>query len=257
MTPPRRARFVALTRLLQQHHPELPDPARAIVAGWIVVNGATITNPDASVRRDARIRVVRPHPLRGEVKLTVALDALGVTVRDAVAVDVGAAAGGFTSALLARGAARVYAVDVGFGQLAGRLRADDRVVDLERTNVASVDARVVPDTVDLVTIDVSYLALSEAVRSLGRLRLAPDAALIGLVKPTFELRAGTLVTAVDDVHRAIRSATSAIAASGWWPVASTLPAVTGAGGAVEAFVLAHRSAAPAGDAPTVRVRDAG
>lgn len=240
MAPRRRARFVALTQLLNRHRPDLDDTAAAIVEGRVVVDGTTITNRDARVRSDASIRVVEARQLRGELKLGAALDALDIDVRGAVAVDVGAAAGGFTTALLKRGAARVYAVDVGFGQLVGSLRANALVMNLERTNVASLDSDLVPDVVGLVTTDLSYLPVATAVRDLGRLRLSARAALIALVKPTFELRSGSLVTDEEDVRVAIRVAIDAIEAAGWRTFATTLPRSTGARGAIEAFVAARR-----------------
>jgi len=241
LAPHRRARFVALTQLLQRHHPELTDAARAVTDGRVVVDGRTISNPRARVRGDANIRVITPRRLRGELKLTAALDAFRLDVTGNVAVDVGAAAGGFTSALLDRGAARVYAVDVGYGQLRGRLRLDARVVNLERTNVASIDERMITEVVDLVTMDLSYLPVAEAVRSLQRLQFVPDAALVALIKPTFELRSGAVVTDSGRVRRAIETAVEAIEGAGWRPRACTIPSITGAGGAIEAFVLAHRA----------------
>jgi 23S rRNA (cytidine1920-2'-O)/16S rRNA (cytidine1409-2'-O)-methyltransferase len=240
LTRTHRAPFVALMRMLQRRYPELEDPLKVVLDGRVVVDGRTISNPRAHVRGDASIRVMVPRRLRGDVKLAAALDAFSLDVTGVVAVDVGAAAGGFTSALLDRGAARVYAVDVGFGQLLGRLRLDRRVTNLERTNVAALDHRLVPEVVDLVTIDVSYLPVADAVSSLRRLRLAPQAGLVALIKPTFELRASTLITDARAVHHAIRIAIAAIDATGWRAEACTTPAVTGAGGAIEAFVLAHR-----------------
>jgi 23S rRNA (cytidine1920-2'-O)/16S rRNA (cytidine1409-2'-O)-methyltransferase len=142
--------------------------------------------------------------------------------------------------LLDRGAARVYAVDAGFGQLAGWLRQDHRVVDLERTNVATIDTRMIPDIVDLVTVDVSYLAAPEAIRSAEQLRLAPAAVVVALIKPTFELRAALVVTDPSLVRTAVRGAAQAIDSMGWRVLACTIPAVTGAGGAIEAFVMARR-----------------
>jgi 23S rRNA (cytidine1920-2'-O)/16S rRNA (cytidine1409-2'-O)-methyltransferase len=236
-----RAPIIPLTRLLAERHPELTHPVAAIVDRRVVVDGRTIDNPRARVPRSAGLRLLPIRTLRGEAKLGSALDALAIGVEGAIAVDVGAAAGGFTSALLARGAALVYAVDVGFGQLAGRLRADPRVIDLERTNVADLDARLIPDRIDVVTMDLSYLSVAGAVGALVRLRLAPAALLLALVKPTFELRSPTLVTDPAEVRRAIRSATDAIAAAGWQPVACTRPRQTGAGGAIEAFVVADRA----------------
>lgn len=240
MTRNHRAPFIALTQLLQRRYPELEDPHKAVLDGRVVVDGRTISNPRARVRDDASVRVIESRRLRGHVKLATALDAFRLDVKGVVAVDVGAAAGGFTSALLDRGAKRVYAVDAGFGQLVGRLRLDGRVINLERTNVATLDHRVVPDVVDLVTVDVSYLPVADAVRSLLRLRLAPQAGLVALIKPTFELRAGTLVTDTRAVRHAIHIAVEAIDAIGWRAEACTIPAVTGAGGAIEAFLLAHR-----------------
>jgi 23S rRNA (cytidine1920-2'-O)/16S rRNA (cytidine1409-2'-O)-methyltransferase len=240
-----RAPFVALPALLRRRFPDLDDPVAAILGDLVVVDGRPLRNPAARVRRDASVRV-RPHPrLRGERKLGIALDALGVDVSGAVAVDVGAAAGGFTTALLARGAARAYAVDVGHDQLRASLRGDPRVVALERTNVAALDDRLVPEPVDVVTMDLSYLAVAAAVPSLGRLRLRPGAALVALVKPTFELRAPSLVTDEGQVRAAVRVAAEAIDTSGWTPVACTLPATTGARGAVEVFVHARRRSATA------------
>ncbi len=126
--------------------------------------------------------------LRGSAKLRAALDRFGVHVEGRVALDVGAAAGGFTTVLLERGAAKVYAVDAGHGQLLGSLRQDPRVVNLESTNIAELNDELVPDDIDLVTIDVSYLSLTQAVRQLRTVRLAEGADLVGLVKPMFELQ---------------------------------------------------------------------
>jgi 23S rRNA (cytidine1920-2'-O)/16S rRNA (cytidine1409-2'-O)-methyltransferase len=235
-----RARFVALTQLIERHHPEVVDADAAVRRGLVAVEGVIIRNPAARVRANASVRLLRPRRLRGHAKLTTALDGFALEVSGMVAVDIGAAAGGFASALLERGAARVYAVDVGYGQLAGWLRQDERVVDLERTNVASVDSDTVPDTVDLVTVDVSYLAATEAVRSVNRLRLARGALLVALIKPTFELRAASLVTDATAVRVALSESMQTIDGLGWQALACTLPTVTGAGGAVEPFVLARR-----------------
>jgi 23S rRNA (cytidine1920-2'-O)/16S rRNA (cytidine1409-2'-O)-methyltransferase len=101
-------------------------------------------------------------PLRGEAKLRAALAAFGVRPAGRVALDLGAAAGGFTRVLLDAGAARVYAVDAGFGQLLGSLRQEPRVVVLERVNLGNLDCRRIPDAIELITIDLSYLSLSEA-----------------------------------------------------------------------------------------------
>ena len=234
-----RARFVALTSRLVDH-PDVTDPIKDITNGYVQVDGRIITNERAEVRADATIRVVRPRELRGEYKLRTALDAFGISAAGLVAVDAGAAAGGFTRTLLNQGARRVYAVDVGHGQLLGSLRQDPRVVNLERTNIADLTIDVVPDTADLITMDLSYLPVADAVAQLEGLAIGDHAQLLALVKPTFELRQDRLETNPAAVREAIERATHAIEASRWTAVGATLPSITGAGGAIEAFLHARR-----------------
>jgi 23S rRNA (cytidine1920-2'-O)/16S rRNA (cytidine1409-2'-O)-methyltransferase len=164
-----------------------------------------------------------------------------VDVSDRVCLDLGAAAGGFTRVLLDAGAARVYAVDVGFGQLLGSLRLDPRVVNLEATNVSRLDARLVPDTIELVTIDVSYLALAAAVAQLDRVTLDGNAELVGLVKPMFELRLPTAPVDPETVDAATERAVTGIESAGWQVLATMPSPVLGGRGAVEALVHARRS----------------
>src|SRR5437867_332996 len=120
--------------------------------------------------------------LRGSVKLRAALDRFVMSVEGRVCLDVGASTGGFTTVLLERGAVKVYAVDAGHGQLLGSLRADVRVVNLEATNIAELTEALVPDAIDVVTVDLSYLSLHSAAVQLNRVTFAPGAELIGLVK---------------------------------------------------------------------------
>jgi len=161
VSKPRRARFVALADLLARHRPDV-DPS-AIAAGRVLVDGRFLTNPAARVRIDATLRVEVPRRLRGDVKLSHALREFAVPVAGRIAVDIGASAGGFTTALLESGARRVYAVDVGVGQLVGRLRADRRVVNLEGHNLGVLDTTVVPDVLQTIVMDVSYLSVADAV----------------------------------------------------------------------------------------------
>ena len=194
------------------------------------------------MRRPRRQTLALPprQPLRGEAKLRAALDAFGVDPRGKVALDVGAAAGGFTTALLGAGARLVYAVDAGHGQLLGSLRQDPRVVNLEATNVALLDTRLVPDSVELVTVDVSYLALAEAVRQLDRVGFATGAELVGLVKPMFELRLATAPVDLASVEAATRAAAEGVEHAGWQVLATIPSPVTGARGAREALLFAVR-----------------
>lgn len=184
-------------------------------------------------------------PLRGEAKLQAALEHFGVDVQGRVALDVGAAAGGFTTVLLRAGAARVYAVDAGHGQLLGSLRQDPRVVNLEATNVSRVDALLVPDDIDIVTIDVSYLSLSRAAAQLDRVRFAQDADLIGLVKPMFELRRATAPADDASMLAAAEGAESGVTAAGWIVVGRMRSPVAGARGAPELLLHARRDGARA------------
>jgi 23S rRNA (cytidine1920-2'-O)/16S rRNA (cytidine1409-2'-O)-methyltransferase len=173
--------------------------------------------------------------------LRAALSTFEVVVQGRTCLDLGAAAGGFTRVLLEAGAARVYAVDVGHGQLLGSLRQEPRVINLEATNVSALDTSVIPDPIDVVTIDVSYLALAAAVAQLDRISIAPDAELIGLVKPMFELRLGTAPTDAESVAAATDRAAEGIESCGWH-VLGTMPSpVLGGRGAVEALLHARRS----------------
>jgi 23S rRNA (cytidine1920-2'-O)/16S rRNA (cytidine1409-2'-O)-methyltransferase len=234
------ARRVRLLDELARVRPDLADPPGAIDAGRVRVNGSVVTNPDSRIERGASIVVAQATDLRGRRKLATALDRFGVMVDGRVALDVGAAAGGFTSALLERGARRVYAVDAGHGQLLGSLRQDARVVNLESTNLADVDATVVPEVIDVVTVDVSYLSLSEAARQLDRIVFARRAEFVGLVKPMFELRLARAPTDREGLDEALRVAAAGVSASGWRVEETVASSVGGAKGAVEGFVYARR-----------------
>lgn len=235
----RRGRLTPLVDLLARRRPDLDDPAGAVANLWVHVDGTIATNPRALVRPDASITVKVDQAPRGIDKLGRALDRLGVDVDGAVCLDVGACTGGFTLALLDRGAAAVYAVDVGHGQLLGSLRADPRVVNLERTNVADLDAVLVPAPLDIVVVDVSRLSLGEAVAQLTeRVRLRAGATLVGLVKPMFELRLGELPTEQAELDDACDRAARAIGQAGWTVLDVVGSAVTGTRGAVEFFVHA-------------------
>ena len=216
------------------------DPLAEIRAGHIWVNGFPVTNPDALVARDASIVLRRPQPLAGEAKLRAALDAFAPAVADRIAIDVGASAGGFTRVLLEAGAARVYAVDAGHGQLLGSLRQDARVVNLERTNLGELDRARVPDAIDIVTIDVSYISLASAIPQLGQLAFAPDADLVALVKPMFEL--GLQAPPDEDalLGEALCRAARGIEAAGWQYLAAIASPVRGHGGAKELLIHARR-----------------
>ncbi len=166
-----------------------PSRARAvecIEAGQVEVDGLQVDKPARQVRLDQSVRlVVADHGYvgRGALKLLGVLDPLGVDPAGCVAADLGASTGGFTEVLLERGAQRVYAVDVGHGQLAWRLQTDPRVVNLEGTNVRTLQA--LPEPVSLIVGDLSFISLRLVLPAVARL-LAPDGRAVLLVKPQFE-----------------------------------------------------------------------
>ncbi len=167
-----------------------PTRAKAqalILAGSVYVDGQKRTKAGEYINTDAQIEVRGALPFvgRGGLKLAHALDTFGLEVQGRTAIDVGACTGGFTDVLLQRGAARVYAIDVGYGQLDYRLRTDPRVVVLERTNIRNLDA--LPDHVlaDCGVVDVSFISLELVLPAMQRL-LTPDAWIVALIKPQFE-----------------------------------------------------------------------
>lgn len=235
----RRGRLIPLVDLVARRRPDIDDPAAAIADLSVQVDGTIATNPRALVRADASLTVKADQAPRGREKLGHALDRLGVAVDGAACLDIGACTGGFTLALLERGAATVHAVDVGHGQLLGSLRADPRVVNLERTNVADLDAVLVPAPLDVVVVDVSRLGLGEAVAQLTeRVTLRSGATLLGLVKPMFELRLGELPTDQTELDDACDRAARAVGQAGWTVLDVIESAVRGSRGAVEFFVHA-------------------
>jgi 23S rRNA (cytidine1920-2'-O)/16S rRNA (cytidine1409-2'-O)-methyltransferase len=227
---------------LARLRPDLADPEALIRSGAVLVDGAVRTNPASLVGPGASLVVREERELRGRVKLAAALEAFAIDAAGAVALDAGSSTGGFVQALLAAGARRVYAVDAGYGQLLGSLRQDQRVVNLERTNVGVLDERLVPDPIELITLDLGNLALAEGVPQLEALRIADDARLVALVKPMAELGLAEPPEDEAEVAEAVRRASAGIERSGWRVAGSVDSPITGARGAREAFVHALRDA---------------
>jgi 23S rRNA (cytidine1920-2'-O)/16S rRNA (cytidine1409-2'-O)-methyltransferase len=220
--------------------PGLDDPVDAIESGEVLVGGIPVRNPASMVRPGVSVALRSAQPLRGARKLEPALDRFGVAVEGRVALDLGAAAGGFTSALLARGASRVYAVDAGHGQLLGSLRQDPRVVNLESTNLSELHRGLVPDRIELVTIDLSNLAVARAVPQLDGELMAAHVDLVALVKPMFELGLAQLPTTDEQLAEALERANAGVEAAGWEVAGRMRSPVLGARGAVEFFLHARR-----------------
>ena len=159
-----------------------------IMSGLVFVNGQRADKPGMTVDPEAKIEVrgeALPFVSRGGFKLDKALKVFPVDPAGKVCIDCGASTGGFTDVLLQHGAAKVYAVDVGYGQLAWKLRTDDRVVNLERTNLRYVDETIIPEPLDLAVMDVSFISIRLILPAVKAL-LRPGADYICLIKPQFE-----------------------------------------------------------------------
>jgi 23S rRNA (cytidine1920-2'-O)/16S rRNA (cytidine1409-2'-O)-methyltransferase len=185
-SPPKRPR--ADQRLVELGLAESRSKAQAcILAGQVFLGDARIEKAGQAVDPEAQLTLKGPpHPYvsRGGVKLEGALDDLGVDVTGLVVADFGASTGGFTDCVLQRGAARVYAIDVGYGQLHHRLRTDDRVVVMERTNARHLEA--LPEPVDLVVIDASFIGIGKLLPAAVAV-LGEAGRVLGMVKPQFEV----------------------------------------------------------------------
>jgi 23S rRNA (cytidine1920-2'-O)/16S rRNA (cytidine1409-2'-O)-methyltransferase len=142
---------------------------------------------------------------------------------------------------LTGGAARVYAVDAGAGQLRGWLRADPRVINLERTNLAQVDQQLVPEPVDLIVMDLSYLAVANAIGQIDGHLLAASAHLIALIKPTFELHTASLADQPEQVSAAVQAAARALRHHEWEILGQARSPILGSKGAVEMLLHARRT----------------
>lgn len=159
-----------------------------IMAGLVLINNKVVDKPGSAVDEDAEIRIkgeALPYVSRGGLKLARALEVFNLKLSGLTVLDIGASTGGFTDCALQNGAAKVFAVDVGYGQLAWKLRQDPRVVNLERTNIRFLKAEQLTDPIDLATVDTAFISLdlvlpkaAEFVRRGGRI--------IALVKPQFE-----------------------------------------------------------------------
>jgi 23S rRNA (cytidine1920-2'-O)/16S rRNA (cytidine1409-2'-O)-methyltransferase len=223
--------------------------ADVVRRGCVTVAGITVSKPGALVADDAPLAVADDagdYVSRGSLKLIAALRFFGLSSQDAVALDVGASTGGFTEMLLAEGAAKVYAVDVGRRQLHARLRADPRVVSLEATDARTIDAGLIPEEVTAIVADVSFISLTQALPSALE-RAAPGAWLVALVKPQFEagraaVGKGGIVRDEDDRKRAVGRVGGFLKTAGWQVLGVIQSPITGGSGNVEFLIGARRGA---------------
>ncbi|HEY0553964.1 MAG TPA: TlyA family RNA methyltransferase [Thermoanaerobaculia bacterium] len=230
--------------------PSREQARRAVMAGTVEVAGRRVDKPGTAVAADAALSVLAPkEPFvsRAGRKLAHALDHFGIDLAGWVCLDVGASTGGFTDCLLQRGAARVYAVDVGYGQLDLRLRNDPRVVVMERINARNLSPDALPEPCRLITIDVSFISLLKVVPALLP-HLVPGGLLLPMIKPQFEAGRGAVgkggILRDGEVRaRAVTACSEGIAALGLTPLGVFDSPVAGTGGNREAFALYRREGA--------------
>lgn len=160
-----------------------------IIAGQVLVNGQKQEKSGAPVPEEAELRIlgeVLPYVSRGGLKLESALKEFALSVEGATALDIGASTGGFTDCLLQHGCRKVYAVDVGYGQMAWKIRQDPRVVTIERVNIRRIDPLLIPEPVDIAVIDVSFISLEKVFPAILPF-LKPQSDIVALIKPQFEV----------------------------------------------------------------------
>ena len=223
--------------------PSREQAQRAVMAGQIFYDGRLIDKPGAAVAPDGEIQVRGnpcPYVSRGGLKLESALSDLGIEVAGKVALDAGASTGGFTQCLLQRGACRVYAVDVGYGQLAWDLRCDQRVKVIERTNLRYLTPEALGEQVEFVTLDLSFISLAKVLGAVKTL-LRPGGEVLALVKPQFEAGREQVgkggIVKDPAVQRAVLEQVSAAACQlGFQIRGVTYSAIQGADGNIEFFL---------------------
>lgn len=219
----------------------------AIEAGGVVAGGRTVTKPSDMIEEAAQISAVAAHPYvgRGALKLVHALGLWPIVVEDRTVLDVGASTGGFTEVCLERGAARVYAVDVGRGQLHPKLAGDLRVVSLEGIDARQLDASLIPIAPELVVTDVSFIGLAKALPAALGLA-ARGASLVALVKPQFEVgpqgvSKGGLVKDEAARAKALAEVTAFLQGSGWIVRGSAPSPIAGGDGNIEHLLWAQKA----------------
>ena len=216
-----------------------------ILAGQVLVDEQKIEKSGARVSTEANLRITGEslrYVSRGGLKLEAALDHFGIDVARKRCLDVGASTGGFTDCLLQRGAARVLAVDVGTNQLHWKMRNDPRVVSIEQTNARYLDAASIPERVDLVTVDVSFISATLILPTIPAL-LSPGAEILVLAKPQFEVRRGQVgkggIIREDHLRQeAVARVAGTLDELGFGKIESVESAVPGAEGNREYFVHA-------------------
>lgn len=217
---------------------------RTIMAGLVTVNGRLEDKPGQSFDVDSEIVVAGkecPYVSRGGLKLQKAIEDWGVSCEGAVCIDMGASTGGFTDCMLQHGASKVYAIDVGYGQLDYKLRTDPRVVNMEKTNIRYLDTDLIEEPVDLISIDVSFISVSHMFPVAAKV-LAPGGQILCLVKPQFEagreqVGKGGIVRDPAVHEEVIRKVIGYAQDNGLYPVELTFSPIRGTKGNIEYLLL--------------------
>ena len=225
--------------------PSRAKAAEAIAAGLVTADGRVVAKASQPLCADARIEAVAPYPWvsRGGVKLAAALDHFRVDPAGRACLDVGASTGGFTDVLLARGARRIVAVDVGHGQLHPRIAAEPRIVSFEHRDARELAPADLDEPVSLVVADVSFISLTLVLPTMLRLT-ADDADLVALVKPQFEgapTKKG-IVRDADARAAALARVVYCLDALGWSVTGTMASPIAGGDGNIEALLHARRQA---------------
>ncbi|MBQ6388277.1 MAG: TlyA family RNA methyltransferase [Mogibacterium sp.] len=217
---------------------------RTIMAGLVTVNGRLEDKPGQSFDVDSEIVVAGkecPYVSRGGLKLQKAIEDWGVSCECAVCIDMGASTGGFTDCMLQHGASKVYAIDVGYGQLDYKLRTDPRVVNMEKTNIRYLDTDLIEEPVELISIDVSFISVSHMFPVAAKV-LAPGGKILCLVKPQFEagreqVGKGGIVREPAVHEEVIRKVIGYAQDNGLYPVELTYSPIRGTKGNIEYLLL--------------------
>ncbi|MBQ3707028.1 MAG: TlyA family RNA methyltransferase [Clostridia bacterium] len=218
-----------------------------IAGGFVTVNGVPVTKPSHDVGEDDAIVITgEEHPFvgRGGMKLESALDRFGIDPAGLVCADIGASTGGFTDCLLRHGAAKVWAVDAGHGQLDPTLRADPRVVNREGVNARTLSPAIIPEPVSLAVLDLSFISQTLVIPALVTV-MTPDAGYVGLIKPQFEcgreaLGGGGIVRDKKQHVMAVRKVLASLDGAGLGAVGLMKSPVRGGDGNTEFLVYAKR-----------------
>jgi 23S rRNA (cytidine1920-2'-O)/16S rRNA (cytidine1409-2'-O)-methyltransferase len=220
-----------------------------ILAGQVLVNGQKVEKAGSLVPPDAELRILgeqMPYVSRGGLKLEKALAEFRIDVKEATALDVGASTGGFTDCLLQHGAKKVYAVDVGYGQMAWKIRQDPRVVVIERVNIREMAAVLIPEKIDIAVIDVSFISLEKVIPSVIPF-LNAGGGIVALIKPQFEVGKGQVgkggIVRDEAAREAARDRIAAFIAGQGFEVKGVIPSpITGQDGNVEFLMHAVKRA---------------